>query len=110
MGANRTRDIEKVMENAVYLHLRYLGYKVAVGTLPEGEIDFVAEKDGARIYIQVAYLLADEKTVSREFGNLREIKDNYPKYVVSMDPLTMNGDYDGITHMPLRTFLLASEL
>ncbi|MDE5726927.1 MAG: ATP-binding protein [Duncaniella sp.] len=110
VGANRTRDIEKVMENAVYLHLRYLGYKVAVGTLPEGEIDFVAEKDGARIYIQVAYLLADEKTVSREFGNLREIKDNYPKYVVSMDPLTMNGNYDGITHMPLRTFLLASEL
>lgn len=110
VGSNRARDIEKVIENAVYLHLRCLGYKVMVGTLPEGEIDFVAEKEGKRVYIQVAYLLADESTIQREFGNLLTIKDNYPKYVVSMDPVTRHWDYDGITHIPLRHFLLAESL
>lgn len=106
VGSNRTKDIEKVMENAVYLHLKNLGYKVAVGTLPNGEIDFVAEKGGKPIYIQVAYLLNEDSTVKREFGNLIQIPDNYPKYVVSMDPITKPKDYDGITQMPLRTFLL----
>lgn len=106
VGSNRAKDIEKVMENAVYLHLKNLGYKVAVGTLPNGEIDFVAEKGGKPIYIQVAYLLNEDSTVKREFGNLILIPDNYPKYVVSMDPITQPKDYDGITQMPLRTFLL----
>ncbi|WP_301343354.1 ATP-binding protein [uncultured Muribaculum sp.] len=106
VGSNRAKDIEKVMENAVYLHLKNLGYKVAVGTLPNGEIDFVAEKGGKPIYIQVAYLLNEDSTVKREFGNLIQIPDNYPKYVVSMDPITKPKDYDGITQMPLRTFLL----
>lgn len=110
VGSNRTRDIEKVMENAVYLHLKKSGYSVQVGTLPNGEIDFVAEKEGKTIYIQVAYLLADDSTVQREFGNLMKIPDNYPKYVVSMDAITKPGDYDGITHMPLRLFLLSEEL
>lgn len=106
VGSNRAKDIEKVMENAVYLHLKNLGYKVTVGTLPKGEIDFVAEKGGKPIYIQVAYLLNEDSTVKREFGNLMQIPDNYPKYVVSMDPITKPKDYDGITHIPLRTFLL----
>ena len=106
VGSNRAKDIEKVMENAVYLHLKNLGYKVAVGTLPNGEIDFVAEKGGKPIYIQVAYLLNEDSTVKRESGNLIQIPDNYPKYVVSMDPITKPKDYDGITQMPLRTFLL----
>lgn len=106
VGSNRAKDIEKVMENAVYLHLKNLGYKVTVGTLPKGEIDFVAEKGGKPIYIQVAYLLNEDSTVKREFGNLMLIPDNYPKYVVSMDPITKPKDYDGITHIPLRTFLL----
>ncbi|MCM1317081.1 MAG: ATP-binding protein [Bacteroides sp.] len=109
VGSNRAKDIEKVMENAVYLHLKNLGYKVAVGTLPNGEIDFVAERGGKPIYIQVAYLLNEDSTVKREFGNLMQIPDNYPKYVVSMDPITQPKDYDGITHMPLRTFLLTDE-
>ncbi len=109
VGSNRVKDIEKVMENAVYLHLKNLGYKVAVGTLPNGEIDFVAERGGKPIYIQVAYLLNEDSTVKREFGNLMQIPDNYPKYVVSMDPITQPKDYDGITHMPLRTFLLTDE-
>jgi hypothetical protein len=109
VGSNRAKDIEKVMENAVYLHLKDLGYKVRIGVLPNGEIDFVAEKSGKTIYVQVAYLLADKTTLDREFGNLMKINDNYPKYVVSMDPITKPKDYDGITHMPLRNFLLTEK-
>lgn len=106
VGSNRTGDIEKVIENAVYLHLKNLGYKISIGTLPNGEIDFVAEKRGNLIYIQVAYLLTGEKTIEREFGNLLKIQDNYPKYVVSMDPIIKPKDYDGITQLSLRQFLL----
>jgi predicted AAA+ superfamily ATPase len=106
VGDNRTKDIEKVMENAVYLHLKNLGYKVMVGALPNGEIDFVAEKMGRTAYFQVAYLLSDVATVEREFGNLKRIQNNYPKYVVSMDPISKSKDYEGISHLPLRSFLL----
>ena len=110
VGSNRAVDIEKVMENAVYLHLKNLGYKVSVGTLSNGEIDFVAEKGGKPIYVQVAYMLAEESTIKREFGNLMQIQDNYPKYVVSMDAISKPKDYEGITHMPLRLFLLTDML
>jgi hypothetical protein len=109
-GDNRTNDIEKVMENAVYLHLKNLGFKVTVGALANGEIDFVAEKTGRTAYVQVAYLLADEVTVNREFGNLMRIQNNYPKYVVSMDPISRPQDFKGITHIPLRTFLQMEDL
>lgn len=109
VGSNRAKDVEKVMENAVYLHLKNLGYKISVGTLPNGEIDFVAEKGGKPIYVQVAYLLNEDSTIKREFGNLMQIPDNYPKYVVSMDPMSKPRDYDGIVHMPLRAFLLTDE-
>lgn len=105
VGSNRTRDIEKVMENTVYLHLKSLGYKLTVGLLPNGEIDFVAEKNGKTVYFQVAYLIADDKTIEREFGNLLKIQDNYPKYVISMDSIHGAANYDGITHLSLRTFL-----
>lgn len=107
VGSNRTKDIERVMENAVYLHLKNLGYKIYVGTLPNGEIDFVAEKGGKPVYIQVAYLLNEDSTVKREFGNLMQIPDNYPKYVVSMEPICKPKDYEGITQIPLRAFLLS---
>lgn len=110
VGSNRVKDIEKVMENAVYLHLKHLGFKIMIGTLPNGEVDFVAEKGGRTLYVQVAYILADEKTVDREFGNLMKIRDNYPKYVVSMDSMGSRHDYDGITHLPLRRFLLTDTL
>ena len=110
VGNNRERDIEKLMENAVYLHLRNIGYKVTVGAIPNGEIDFVAEKNGKRIYIQVAYLITNENTREREFGNLQKIKDNYSKYVVSMDPITMSRDYEGIEHISLRKFLLRDDI
>ncbi len=110
VGGNRSKDIEKVMENAVYLHLKHLGYKVSVGTIPNGEIDFVAEKSGSTVYVQVAYLLAEQRTVEREFGNLMKVADNYPKYVVSMDPMSRVKDYSGITHMGLRAFLLKEDI
>ncbi len=110
VGSNRAVDIEKVMENVVYLHLKNMGYKVAVGTLPNGEIDFVAEKGGKPIYIQVAYMLAEDSTIKREFGNLMKIPDNYPKYVVSMDAISKLKDYDGITQIPLRLFLMNESL
>ncbi len=106
VGSNRAKDMEKVMENAAYLHLKSLGYKVTVGTIPNGEIDFVAEKNGKTVYFQIAYLLADDNTIQREFGNLMAIKDNYPKYVVSMDTISKPKDYDGITHISLRQMLM----
>lgn len=109
-GPDRTADIEKLMENAVYLHLKNLGYKISIGTLPNGEVDFVAEKGGRTIYLQVAYLIADESTMEREFGNLLAIQDNYPKYVVSMNPMTRSQDYEGIRHLTLRRFLMTDSL
>lgn len=110
VGSDRAKDIEKVMENAVYLHLKSMGYTVAIGTLSNGEVDFVAEKGGRPIYVQVAHLMADDATVQREFGNLRQISDNYPKYVVTMDPLLAAKDWEGITQMHLRRFLLTQSL
>lgn len=99
-------SIEKLMENAVYLHLLMQSYNVNVGILRAGEIDFVATKGSRTIYIQVTYLLATEETVKREFGNLAAINDNYPKYVVSMDPVSGElAEYPGIQHVHLRQFL-----
>ena len=99
-------SIEKIMENVVWNHLRRQGYEVSVGILRAGEIDFVATKADKRIYIQVAYLLASEDTIKREFGNLAAIKDNYPKFVVSMDPISGGfSEYPGIGHINLRDFL-----
>lgn len=107
----RNFDIEKVIENAVYNHLIYMGYDVTVGQLREKEIDFVAQKGGAEtVYIQACYLIAGEETYDREFGNLREIKDNYPKYVISMSPLIGTADDNGITHLSLRHFLSSERL
>ena len=104
------QSIEKIIENAVYLHLVRLGYEVTVGYLQKTEIDFVARKNDGTIYIQATYLLSSEETISREFGNLMLINDNYPKYVVSMDELYENKDYQGIKHLHLRQFLLSKEL
>lgn len=105
-GGSREGDIEKVIENIVYNHLVRLGYKVTVGQLHAGEIDFVCTKpEGHRVYVQASYIIADESTREREFGNLQTIKDNYPKYVISMTPLVSRQDSDGITHLSLRRFL-----
>ena len=97
-------DISQTLENVVYLELRRRGYDVYVGKLDTKEIDFVAEKQGKVIYIQVAYLLADQKAREREFGNLLKIADNYPKFVVSMDEVDMS--QKGIVHLNIKDFLL----
>lgn len=105
-GGTREGDIEKVIENIIYQHLIRLGYQVYVGQLQAGEIDFVCTKpDGQRIYVQASYIIADMATREREFGNLRAINDNYPKYVISMTPLLTRNDDNGITHLHLRKFL-----
>ena len=108
----REGDIEKIIENIIYQHLMCLGYKVNVGQLQAGEIDFVCtKKAGAkRIYIQASYIIANDETREREFGNLRNIKDNYPKYVISMTPGVIRNDDNGITHLHLRNFLMADNL
>ena len=100
----RQADTGKILENLVFLHLKIAGFTVHVGQLGEREVDFVAEKGGKRIYVQVAYLIPDQKVHEREFGNLLAIKDNHPKYVVSLDELT-GGDYQGIQHLHIRDFL-----
>ena len=105
-GGTREGDIEKVIENIIYQHLIRLGYQVYVGQLQAAEIDFVCTKPGGeRIYVQASYIIADDATREREFGNLRLIKDNYPKYVISMTPLLTKNDDGGITHLHLRKFL-----
>jgi hypothetical protein len=107
-GFDSRKDINKVMENAVYLHLIRTGFHVFVGQLGTAEIDFVAEKDGKSIYVQVAYLLVDENTIQKEFGNLLKIGDNYRKYVVTMDEYNAGKNYNGIEQMHLKDFLLLS--
>ena len=105
VGSNLRMDIEKLLENVVYLHLRSQGYQVTVGQLQNGEVDFVAERGGDRVYVQVTYLLATQETMDREFGNLRRIKDDYPKKVVCMDALAAEGNYEGIECVHVREFL-----
>ena len=105
VGSNLRMDIEKLLENVVYLHKCSQGYQVTVGQLQNGEVDFVAERGGDRVYVQVTYLLATQETMDREFGNLRRIKDDYPKKVVCMDALAAEGNYEGIECVHVREFL-----
>ncbi len=98
-------DIAKLIENIVYNHLVALGFNVYVGVLKNLEIDFIAEKQGEKIYFQATYLLADDKVIEREFGNLIQIKDQYPKYVVSMEAMKTITTYEGIRHLTLLDFL-----
>ena len=98
-------EMNKIIENVVFCHLLGQGYKVYVGKLKDYEIDFVAEKRGEVSYYQVALRLDTEETVKREFGNLLKIKDNYPKYLITLDEYE-GRSYEGIVHLPLRKFLL----
>jgi len=104
----RIKDRGKVLENVVYNHLLYLGYDVKVGTLQHQEIDFVCERAGERLYVQVALHLENESTMEREFGNLLKITDNYPKLVVSAGNFEGN-TYQGIQHMSLGKFLVTDD-
>ena len=98
------QNIDQVLENIVCLELLRRNYKVYVGKKGDLEIDFIAEKQGKKIYIQVAYLLANEETVKREFSVYNSVKDSYPKYVVSMDELDFS--QNGIIHKNIKDFLL----
>jgi hypothetical protein len=100
-------DINKIVENAVYLHLLINDYKIFVGKKGDKEIDFIAERKNEKLYIQVTTSLSDEKVIKREFGNLLEVKDNYPKMVVSYDEFSGSSSYKGIKHVTLLEFLSA---
>lgn len=104
-GGEREGDIEKILENIVYGQLLRMGYSISVGQLKAGEVDFVCTRTNERVYVQVTYLVASPETEEREFGCLENIKDNYPKYVISMTPLVKRSDRAGITHLGLREFL-----
>lgn len=97
-------DLAQIIENAVYLHLKSIGYSVWVGKLNDKEIDFIGERQGEKTYIQVALRITEKQTMEREFGNLLAIKDNYPKYVITLDDY-LGTSYEGIIHLPLRKFL-----
>jgi predicted AAA+ superfamily ATPase len=105
----KTSDINQLIENAVFNHLQMLGYQVTTGQSGKVEVDFIGEKKNEKIYIQATYLLESASTVMREFGNLLSIKDNHPKWVVSMDPQGTSS-YEGIKHITLREFLSKESL
>lgn len=105
-GGN-TKDINLILENVVYLEMLRRGYKVTVGRNGDKEIDFVCNKRGEKLYVQVSYLLAAEETIAREFGAYDNIRDNFPKYVVSLDEFDMSRN--GIKHRNIRDFLLMEE-
>jgi len=101
----KVTDISKILENIVFVHLKSAGYQITVGKDRTKEIDFVARKKSELLYIQVCYLLKEESTIKREFGNLLKIKNNYPKMVVSMDK-SSNASFEGIEHFHIRDFCL----
>ena len=105
VGGEREGDIEKLLENVIYQHLVRLGYNVKVGELRVGEIDFVCTRAQETKYVQAAYLIDNEETRQREFGRLKDIRNDYPKYVISMTPLLTQRDHEGISHLSLRHFL-----
>lgn len=106
LGGNM-RDINLVLENIVYMELLRRGFTVTVGRIGDKEIDFVCTKRDQKLYVQVAYLLASEDTVQREFSSFDNIRDNFPKYVVSLDEFDMSRD--GIKHRNIRDFLVEKD-
>lgn len=98
------QNIDQVLENIVCLELLRRNFKVFVGKKGDTEIDFIAEKQGKKIYVQVAYLLASEETIKREFSVFNSVKDSFPKYVVSMDDFDFS--QNGIIHKNIKDFLL----
>ncbi len=106
VGFKQRSDLHKLLENAVYLHLVHQGYAVYVGKLGNKEIDFMGERNGSKIYVQVCLTLMREDTIEREFGNLSEIEDNYPKYVVTFNDPILGDNYGGILQKNLIDFLM----
>jgi len=105
----KDRQISGVLENIVFLELKRRGYNVFVGKLDTREIDFIAEKQGKKIYIQVAYKLDSENTIEREFNPLLEIKDQFPKFVITMDDFWKES-VEGVQHLHIADFLTQQEL
>lgn len=106
IGFNQRTDLHKLLENVVYLHLLHQGYKVYVGKMGNKEIDFTGDKNGIKIYVQVSLTLLHENTIEREFGNLKAIEDNYPKYVVTFNDPIIGGNQGGILQKNLADFLM----
>jgi hypothetical protein len=102
---NQLTDLHKILENAVFLYLIQRGYLVYVGKSGTSEIDFVASKNGLKIYIQVCLTIRSKKTEEREFNNLLLIEDNYPKYVVTLNDTILGNDYKGVKQLNLIDFL-----
>ena len=100
----RTRDLGHIIENVVYLELIRRGYQVSIGKVGNLEVDFLAEKSGEKIYYQVSASILDANTYEREFASLKAIKDNYPKYVLTLDEFPMGED--GINQKNIIDFLL----
>lgn len=105
---NNLRDINQTLENIIYMELLRRGYDVHIGKFNQYEVDFVVSKTNQKCYIQVAYILADESTVEREFKSLELIKDNYPKYVITMDEIDQSRN--GIKHMNIKDFLSCKDI
>jgi len=105
-GGNE-RDIERVLENIVCMELINRGYEPKIGRIQDKEVDFVCDRGDKRIYVQVSYLLASQKTIEREFGIFAEIRDNFPKYVVSLDEIDRSRD--GVIHQNISDFLLSDD-
>lgn len=105
-GFNTIADMHKIVENAVYLYLIENGYTVYVGAIATKEIDFIANKNGQKLYIQVCLTLNNSpETTKREFENLLEIKDNYPKFVITLNDMVVGKNYQGIEQVNLIDFL-----
>ena len=101
----KDRIISGVLENIVMLELKRRGYNVFTGKLDDREIDFIGEKNETKIYVQVSFKMESQSTIDREFSPLLEIKDNFPKYVVTMDELWTD-NIEGIKHVHIADFLL----
>jgi len=104
LSEGKKEQIGFYLENIVYNELIARGYNVNIGTIKNGEVDFIATKPQEKIYIQVAYILTDESVIEREFGVYKKIEDNYPKYVISMDKFDFS--MDGIIHKNIIEWLL----
>jgi predicted AAA+ superfamily ATPase len=103
------KDINRVLENIVFSELCARDYKVSIGVLDRFEIDFIAEKQNEKKYIQVCYNLGSDDTVEREFGNLEKIRDNYEKIVISMDKFFPE-ERNGVKHIYLLDFLQTQKI
>lgn len=101
-------SVAAMLENVVYLELRRRGYSVNIGKTPDGEIDFIAKKQSEKLYVQVTREITSPETEQREYSRLLEIRDNYPKYLLTTDNFA-GGNYEGIKTMHVADFLLSSE-